>query len=47
LSEEEIYAMMEEADVNGDGVIDHSEFEGHFFKILRMIRRNLALSDIH
>ena len=26
LSDGQIYAMMEEADVNGDGVIDYKEF---------------------
>jgi len=46
LSGEEIDALMEEADKNKDGFIDYQEFKDHFYEILRMIRRNLALHNI-
>ena len=46
LSDEEIYALMQEADTNGDGFVDFNEFQSHFYTILRLIRRNKALYTI-
>jgi len=46
LSDEEIYALMKEADTNGDGFVDFNEFQSHFYTILRLIRRNKALYTI-
>ncbi len=43
LSDEEIYALMQEGDKNQDGFIDFNEFQPHFFGILRLIRRSRAL----
>lgn len=46
LCSEEIEAMMKEADKNNDGFIDIQEFQDHFYAIMSMIRRNLALHNI-
>jgi len=46
LSDEEIYALMQEADKNRDGFIDFDEFQNHFFNILRLIRRSKAYYSI-
>jgi len=43
LSDEEIYAMMQEADKNHDGFLDFNEFQSHFFNVLKLIRRSRAL----
>ena len=46
LSDEEIYAMMQEADKNHDGFVDFNEFQAHFYNVLKLIRRSKALYEI-
>lgn len=46
LTDDEVDALMEEADRNKDGFVDFNEFQGHFYNILKLIRRSKALYAI-
>jgi len=46
LNDDEFEVMMQEADVNKDGFLDFTEFQGHFFNVLKLIRRSKALYAI-
>jgi len=46
LTDTEIEAMMQIADKNRDGFIDPEEFHEHFYYLIKVMRKNMALHNI-